>query len=114
MRTKLLIACVFGLAIALGLQPGRPVMAPAPVRADDERGVDLPKGDPLLQAIQKRFLVETFSGKRNYYACVADTSSFQDRIRPIRTSYPQHSITVAAREDRAWKLYDGYRQDFPW
>jgi hypothetical protein len=60
------------------------------------------------------FLMETFSGNRNYYACVADTSSLQDRIEPIRASYPQHTITVTAIEDKAWKFYNSYRQDFPW
>ena len=60
------------------------------------------------------FLVETFSGKRNYYACVADTSSLEGRIEPLRASYPQHTISVAAHEGKAWKFYNGYRQDFPW
>ena len=59
-------------------------------------------------------LVETFSGKRIYYACVADMSSLQDCIEPIRASYPQHTITVTVREYHAWKFYNSYRQDFPW
>ncbi len=60
------------------------------------------------------FLVETFSGERIYYACVADMSSLQERIEPLRASYPQHTITVAVREYHAWKFYNGYRQQFPW
>jgi hypothetical protein len=51
---KWMIACIFGLAIAPGLQVGSTAMAPAPFPGDDKRGVDLPKGGPLLQAIQKR------------------------------------------------------------
>jgi hypothetical protein len=54
MRMKMMITCVFGLAIALDLQLASAVVAPAPVKADDERGADLPKGNPELQAIQKR------------------------------------------------------------
>jgi hypothetical protein len=51
---KLMIACIFGLGIALGFQLGRTALAPASVESDDERGVDLPNGDPELQAIRKR------------------------------------------------------------
>ncbi len=55
MRMKLLIACVFGMAIVLALHAGLSSMVPEATSAEDKRGVDLPEVDPLLQAIQKRF-----------------------------------------------------------
>jgi hypothetical protein len=60
------------------------------------------------------FLVETFSGTRNYYACVSDTASFSRRVKPFVDLYPEHVVTLATHPDRAWKFYNDYRKDFPW
>lgn len=60
------------------------------------------------------FLVETFSGKRNYYGAVVDTDVFQPRLDPVRASYPQHALTLSVRTGAAWRFYDDYRKQFPW
>ncbi|HSU69373.1 MAG TPA: DUF695 domain-containing protein, partial [Tepidisphaeraceae bacterium] len=39
-------------------------------------------------------LVETFSGKRNYYAYVADDGSAEQRIRELQTTFPQHKLRL--------------------
>jgi hypothetical protein len=44
-----------GLAVALAVPVARSCAVSASPTAEDKSGVDLPEGDPLLQAIQKRF-----------------------------------------------------------
>jgi hypothetical protein len=59
-------------------------------------------------------LVETFSGKRNYYAYVADDAVVKQRVRAIQEKYPQHQLEVRGGSDPEWALYNDYRQRFPW
>src|SRR5690349_2981122 len=37
-------------------------------------------------------LVETFAGKRNYYAYVADRAPVRSRVDNLRTRFPQHRL----------------------
>jgi hypothetical protein len=60
------------------------------------------------------FLVETFSGERNYYGAIADPAALPARVEQLRTCYPQHALTSSVRAGAAWKFYDDYRKQFPW
>jgi hypothetical protein len=55
MKTTLFLACVWVAVLGITLWPGTSSPHIAAVDAKGKQGVDLPKDDPLLQAIQKRF-----------------------------------------------------------
>jgi hypothetical protein len=55
MKTTLCLACVGVAVLGITLWPGTSSPHIAAGDAKGERGVDLPKDDPLLRAIQKRF-----------------------------------------------------------
>jgi len=59
-------------------------------------------------------LVETFSGKRTYYAYVADDARLSARIKELRDKYPQHILNLRHGNDPEWSFYKDYRQQFPW
>lgn len=59
-------------------------------------------------------LVETFSGKRNYYAYVTDESLGKQRAKSFQEKYPQHSLEFRGGADLEWALYNDYRKRFPW
>ena len=59
-------------------------------------------------------LVETFSGKRNYYAYVVDDARLKARVDELRAKYPQHSLSVRGGADGEWKVFNEYRRRFPW
>ena len=59
-------------------------------------------------------LVETFAGKRNYYAYASDCEAFHGRVEPLRQEFQQHELLVECRTDTGWRFYDRYRKDFPW
>jgi hypothetical protein len=59
-------------------------------------------------------LVETFAGKRNYYAYVADDARLKVRVDELRAKYPQHSLSVRGGADPEWKVFNDYRRRFPW
>lgn len=59
-------------------------------------------------------LVETFSGKRTYYAYVADDARLICRIAELRSKYPQHILNLRHGNDPGWGFYNDYRQQFPW
>jgi hypothetical protein len=59
-------------------------------------------------------LVETFSGKRNYYAYVADDGVVKQRVKAIQGKYPQHKLELRGGDDPQWALYNDYRKRFPW
>jgi hypothetical protein len=60
------------------------------------------------------FVVETFSGNRNYYGCVHDLPAAQTRIDQVCASCPQHKLTVMTRAAKAWNFYQRYREQFHW
>jgi Family of unknown function (DUF695) len=59
-------------------------------------------------------LIETFAGKRNYYAYVNACATFRNRADSLRQEFQQHDLTVECRTDSSWKFYERYRKDFPW
>jgi hypothetical protein len=59
-------------------------------------------------------LVETFAGKRSYYAYTADEARLRSRISDLRELYPQHVLDITDREDAGWRFYKRYRKQFPW
>ena len=59
-------------------------------------------------------LVETFAGKRNYYAYVNDCATFHNRVDALRLEFQQHELLIECRGDAAWKFYGRYRKDFQW
>ena len=73
----------------------------------------------VLQMIEARgdglvVLVETFSGRRIYYAYVDSTSTFKERFTKLTEKYPQHHLTVSNCIDTEWKTYKVYHDLFPW
>jgi hypothetical protein len=59
-------------------------------------------------------LVETFAGKRNYYAYVAENGPVQRRLAELQQRYPQHTVSLRGAADPGWSLYADYRKRFPW
>jgi hypothetical protein len=59
-------------------------------------------------------LVETFSGKRNYYAYVADDARLKARVDELCAKYPQHSLSVRGGADAEWRIFNDYHRRFPW
>jgi hypothetical protein len=55
MKTRLFLACVGAAVLGITLWPGTSSPHIAAGDAKGKQGVDLPKDDPLLHAIQKRF-----------------------------------------------------------
>jgi hypothetical protein len=59
-------------------------------------------------------LVETFAGKRTYYAYVNDCASFRSRVHSLRQQFQEHELTIECEADAPWKFYERYRKNFPW
>jgi hypothetical protein len=59
-------------------------------------------------------IIETFGGKRTYYAYVHDDVAIHARITEFLEHHPQHQVSVTARADPRWKFYERYRADFQW
>ena len=59
-------------------------------------------------------LIETFAGKRNYYAYVNNCATFRSRIGALRQQFQQQQLSIECRADSAWRFYERYRNDFPW
>jgi hypothetical protein len=59
-------------------------------------------------------LIETFAGKRTYYAYVSDEKTFRVRVGALSRLFEHHRLTVECRPDAAWRFYERYRKDFPW
>jgi hypothetical protein len=58
--------------------------------------------------------VETFAGKRTYYAYVDTGATFKARFAELKAKYPQHALSVGFREEPNWETYNLYRQLYPW
>jgi hypothetical protein len=57
-------------------------------------------------------LVETYGGKRTYYAYVALSFDANAFVREAKNHSPQEDITYKVDEDPAWRLFRGYAADF--
>jgi hypothetical protein len=59
-------------------------------------------------------LVETFAGKRTYYAYIDVRATFRARLADLTAKYPQHVLNVGYREEPNWETYELYRKLYPW
>ena len=59
-------------------------------------------------------LVETFAGKRTYYAYVDVDATFKARFEELKAKYPQHIISISHRLEAEWETYHLYRNLYPW
>ena len=59
-------------------------------------------------------IVETFAGKRTYYAYVTSDAHAQRALVDVTVRFPDHDLSLVVRADPAWDLYHEYRRLFPW
>ncbi len=59
-------------------------------------------------------LVETFGGRRNYYAYVAAADHAESAVDSLRKRFPEHQLSLAGRMDGDWRFLNDYRKAFPW
>jgi len=59
-------------------------------------------------------IVETFAGKRTYYAYADGPGRAKAALARLREAYPQHDLTAAGGPDPDWGLYSEYRERWPW
>ncbi len=59
-------------------------------------------------------LVETFAGKRTYYAYVDVGATFKARVEELRAKYPEHVVNVSHRVEVGWETYQLYGKLYPW
>jgi len=59
-------------------------------------------------------LVETFAGKRTYYAYVDMDATFKARFAELKTKYRQHIVSVSHRVEADWETYQLYQKLYPW
>jgi hypothetical protein len=59
-------------------------------------------------------VVETFSGKRNYFAYITDVARLRARVEQFQLLHPQSPLNMRSGPDPEWKWYNSYRQRFPW
>ncbi|MTW13405.1 DUF695 domain-containing protein [Pseudoduganella eburnea] len=60
------------------------------------------------------FLVETFNGRRTYYACVSSTARAEEALQGLISRYATHDLQMGGKRNHAKKFYQRYRQDFKW
>lgn len=59
-------------------------------------------------------LIETFAGKRTYYAYVQDSARLQQRIHRLSHTFPEHKLSIICKQDAEWRFYASYRNQFRW
>ena len=59
-------------------------------------------------------IVETFAGKRRYYAYVTDPARAEAALGKVRRDHPGHELSLSGRPDPTWELYSEYERLFPW
>lgn len=59
-------------------------------------------------------LVETFDGRRTYYACFHTKEGFEKWLARLQAAYPLHVLEGEFDRERAWSFYSAYRSDFGW
>ncbi|MEQ8766700.1 MAG: DUF695 domain-containing protein [Planctomycetota bacterium] len=65
-------------------------------------------------ALGKMMIVETFGGRRAYYACVKNEAAHRAWCDSVRQQYPEHELQSRFRFDRAASFYRKYRAEFGW
>jgi len=59
-------------------------------------------------------VVETFGGKRTYYACTESVDAATEILNGIVNKFPQHRLSPGTNADHSWKFYLQYRERFEW
>jgi len=59
-------------------------------------------------------VVETFGGKRTYYACARSVDAATDILDDLVNRYPQQRLSPGTKADHSWKFYRQYRDQFEW
>ena len=59
-------------------------------------------------------VVETFGGKRTYYACAQSVDVATELLNGLVSRFPQHKLSPGTKADHAWKFYRQYRDQFGW
>ena len=54
------------------------------------------------------FLVETFSGKRNYWHYLSRQTDYNEKVDYIKEKYPMHRIVTSNHEDSDWGFIEEY------
>ena len=60
------------------------------------------------------YIVETFSGKRNYYACVKTEAAFRQSMGSLLQEFPDHDCSIRFRDNMGWLFYRDYQDMFDW
>jgi hypothetical protein len=59
-------------------------------------------------------IVETFAGKRTYYAYVISAEHADRALADVKHRFHEHDLSLEVRADARWGLYEKYRSLFPW
>jgi hypothetical protein len=59
-------------------------------------------------------LVETCSGRRNYFGYVASPVAAQGIFARVMSDWPSHTLTCRIEADPEWALLKAYRDRYPW
>jgi hypothetical protein len=57
-------------------------------------------------------LVETFAGKRKYYAYLASNLGVEEKIRRMGERYPQETLTFSVHSDPGWTFIKNYHDRY--
>ena len=59
-------------------------------------------------------IVETFAGRRTYYAYARDVALGAKVLAELNENYPSHRLTESHEANDRWGLFARYREMFPW
>lgn len=59
-------------------------------------------------------IVETFGGKRCYYALTRSIEEAESALKGLVDRYSEHKLTFGTKPDRSQSFYRRYRDDFKW
>ncbi len=86
---------------------------PERVYNESLESLDLSLTDPFNdESIGLVALIETFAGKRTYYAYLAPSFEVERYIREVKIRFPHEDLTYEVESDPAWRLFNGYAADF--
>ena len=93
----------------------RPDGLPEPDYNETLAGLDL----RIIQALEESrrgltVIVETFGGRRNYYAYLRSPEDAQQVFASLEHCHPEHALSLSHKTDAEWTLFEHYRQRFPW
>ena len=59
-------------------------------------------------------IVETFGGKRSYYACVAESEFAEQWAEQVSGRFSECCVSAEIDCDQAWNFYRQYRREYQW